>query len=210
MKKPLLLAFLLAFTFPALAQRTEINNHNYYNYYVGPTSMKGDMVGPINKLKSRKLGTGWLRWNDITPILVEEMTKAGYDQVYTNKLFRIDSAQYVLLAALSMRMPMVGILYSEGHAAFPGASDRQPGHQLMGDGKYDYVQMVSTSANRTELIRIRKLPANLVALQENWYWYQYTDNPSDNKYLLTREDIIRVLREDIQEKLATAPKPSKQ
>jgi prepilin-type processing-associated H-X9-DG protein len=210
MKKPLLLAFLLAFTLPALAQRTEIDNHNYYNYYVGPTSMKGDMVGAMGKLKSRRLNTNWLRWDDITPILVEEMTKAGYDQVYTNKLFHIDSAQYVLLAALSMRGPNVGFLYADGHAAFPTASDRQPGHQLMGDGKYDYVQMVSTPANRAELIKIRKLPANLVALQENWYWYQYTDNPSDNKYLLTKEDIIRVLREDIQEKLATAPKPSKQ
>lgn len=210
MKKFLPLVFLLAFAFPGLAQRAEINNHNYYSYYVGPTSMKGGVVGPVNKLKSRKLGTGWLRWNDITPILVEEMTKAGHDQVYTNKLFRIDSAQYVLLAALAMRAPVVGFLYAEGHAAFPTASDRQPGHQLMGDGKYDYVQLVSTSANKTEFIKIRHLPANLLALEENWYWYQYTDNPSDNKYLLTKEDIIRVLREDIQEKLATAPKPVKQ
>ena len=209
MKKHLLLAFILVSAFPGLAQRAEINNHNYYDYYVGPTSMKGDIVGPITKLKSRKLGTNWLRWSDITPILVEEMTKAGYDQVYTNKLFRVDSAQYVVMAALSMTAPMVGFLYAEGHAAFAGASNRQPGHQLLGDGKYDYVQMVSTPANKAEFIRIRKLPANLVALAENWYWYQYTDNPSDNKYLLTKEDIIRVLREDIREKLATAPKPTK-
>lgn len=209
MTKLLLLALLLALAFPTLAQRTEINNHNYYDYYVGPTSMKGDLVGPVNKLKSRKIGTNWLRWNDITPILVEEMTKAGYDQVYTDKLFHLDSARYVLLAALSMNATSVGFLYAEGHSAFPAASDRQPGHQLMGDGKYDYVQLVSAPANKTELIKIKRLPANLLAVEENWYWYQYTDNPSDNKYLLTKEDIIRVLRADIQEKLATAPKPEK-
>jgi len=34
------------------------------------------------------------------------MTRASYDQVYTNKLFHLDSAWYVLLAALAMRMPM--------------------------------------------------------------------------------------------------------
>ncbi|AMR28202.1 hypothetical protein A0257_14645 [Hymenobacter psoromatis] len=210
MKMHLLLAILLTLASPALAQRTAINNHNYYDYYVGPTSMKGGLVGPVDKLKNRNLGTNWLRWNEITPILVDEMQKAGYDNVYTNKLFRIDSAQYVMLAALSMRAPNVGFLYAEGHAAFPSATDRQPGHQLMGEGKYDYVQFVSTQGNKSELIKIRKLPVNLLLLAENWYWYQYTENPSDNKYLLTREDILRVLREDIQERLATAPKPVKQ
>jgi hypothetical protein len=209
MMKLLLLAWLLALAFPSLAQRPAITNHNYYDFYVGPTSMKGDLVGPIDKLKSRKLGTGWLRWEEITPILVDEMMKAGYDQVYSNKLFHIDSTHYVLLAALSMRGPMVGFVYAEGHAMFPKASDRQPGHQLMGEGKAEYVQLVSTPANKAEFITIRKLPANLLALQENWYWYQYTDNLSDNKYLLTKEDIIRVLRADIQEKLGTAPKPVK-
>ena len=47
-------------------------------------------------------------------------------------------------------------------------------------------------------------------LGEDWYWYQYTENPSDSKYLLIKEDIIRVLRQDIQERLATAPKPKRQ
>ena len=209
MKKKVLLAILLPLVFPALAQRAAINNHNYYDYYVGPTSMKGDVIGPVDKLKNRNLGTSWLLWNEITPILVEEMKKAGYDNVYTNKLFRIDSAQYVVLAAYAMSPPNVGFLYAQGHAAFPNATDRQPGHQLMGEGKYDYVQFVSTQGNKSEFIKVRKLPVNMLLLAENWYWYQYTENSSDNKYLVTKEDIIRILREDIQERLATAPKPVK-
>lgn len=207
MQKLLFLVCLLAGALPSLAQRKEITNRNYYDYYVGPTSMRGDVVGPIAKLKSRKLGTSWLQREEITPILVEEMTKAGYNQVYPNKLFRLDSAHYVLLGALAMNATQLGFLYAQGHAAFPVASDRLPGHQLMGDGQYEYVQLVSAPGNQTELIKIRKLPANLFALQENWYWYQYTDNASDNNYLLTKEDILRVLRADIQEKLATAPQP---
>ena len=77
----------------------------------------------------------------------------------------------------------------------------------MSDGKYDFVQFVGSVSGGTEYIKIRKLPGNIFVLAEDWYWYQYTDNSSDNKYLLTREDIIRVLRQDIQDKLATAPKP---
>ena len=62
---------------PAVAQNTAINNHNYYDFYVGPTSMKGDVMGPINKLKSKRLGYNWLRSEEVAPIIVEEITKAG-------------------------------------------------------------------------------------------------------------------------------------
>lgn len=191
---------------PVSAQNRDINNHNYYDYYVGPTSMKGGMVGPIDKLKSRRLGTNWLRQEDITPILVEEMKKAGYDEVYANRLYRLDSAQYVVLAASSYNSN-VGFLYSEGHSAFPSKETRQPRALLLTNGKFEYVQAAGTVTGDNEFIKIRKVPSNIFILAEDWYWYQYTDNSSDNKYLLTKEDIIRVLRQDIQEKLVAAPKP---
>ncbi len=168
--------------------------------------MKGDVVGPIQKLKSKRLGYNWLRRDEITPIVVEEMKKAGYDEVFANRLYRLDSAQYVVLAACSYNSN-VGFLYSEGHSAIPSKETRQPRKLIMSNGKYDFVQFAGTVTGGNEVIKISKLPSNIIVLAEDWYWYQYTDNSSDNKYLVTKEDIIRVLRQDIQEKLAIAAKP---
>ncbi|HEX8330370.1 MAG TPA: hypothetical protein VF629_22760 [Hymenobacter sp.] len=204
--KLLLLSLLTLIVEPVMAQNTAINNHNYYDYYVGPTSMKGDVVGPINKLKSKHLGYNWLRKDEVAPIVIEEMKKAGYNEVFANRLYRLDSAQYVVLAACSYNSN-VGFLYAEGHSAIPSRETRQPRKLLMSNGKYDYVQFAGTVTGGNEDIKIRKLPSNVLILAEDSYWYQYTDNSSDNKYLVTKEDIIRVLRQDIQEKIATAPKP---
>lgn len=206
--KSLLLLLLAFVAMPAVAQNTAINNHNYYDFYVGPTSMKGDVMGPINKLKSKRLGYNWLRSEEVAPIIVEEMKKAGYDEVYANRLYRLDSAQYVVLTACSYNSN-VGFLYSEGHSMIPSKETRQPRKLLVSNGIYDYVQFAGAVSGGSEDIRIRKLPSNIVVLAEDWYWYQYTDNSSDSKYLVTKEDIIRVLRQDIQEKLAAAPKPKK-
>ena len=206
--KHLLLFFLAFITVPASAQNAAINNHNYYDFYVGPTSMKGDVMGPINKLKSKRLGYNWLRSEEIAPIIVEEMKKAGYDDVYAHQLYRLDSAQYVVLAAYSSSSN-VGFLYAEGHSMIPSKATRQPRGFLLTNGKYEYVQSAGTVTGDNEFVKIRKVPSNIIMLSEDWYCYQYTENPSDSKYLLIKEDIIRVLRQDIQERLATAPKPKK-
>lgn len=160
------LSVLLLLAFLAKAQRNEINSHNYYSYYAGPTSMKGGLVGPVAQLKSRQLGTNWLRWDEVTPLLVDEMKKAGYQDVYANQLYRLDSAQYVVLAAYSFTSD-VGFLYVEGHNAFPAAGDRQPGKLLAGDGHEAYVQVAHKRAGNIEVIRVRQLPANLTVLAEN-------------------------------------------
>ena len=134
--------------------------------------------------------------------------KAGYEEVYANQLYRLDSAQYVVLTASSYNSNL-GFLYVEGHTAFPSKKTRQPRALLLTNGKFEYVQTAGTVTGEREFIKIRKVPSNIIMLAEDWYWYQYTENPSDSKYLLIKEDIIRVLRQDIQEKLAAAPKPKK-
>ena len=91
----------------------------------------------------------------------------------------------------------------------PSKATRQPRGFLLTNGKYEYVQSAGTVTGDNEFVKIRKVPSNIIMLGEDWYWYQYTENPSDSKYLLIKEDIIRVLRQDIQERLATAPKPKK-
>jgi len=73
----------------------------------------------------------------------------------------------------------------------------------------DYQQVVTNRTGKNEYIRIKKLPDNILMLAENGYWYQYTTNPEDNQSLVTREDIVQVLRQDIQERLKDALKPTK-
>ena len=37
-------------------------------------------------------------------------------------------------------------------------------------------------------------------------WYQHPEDPGDDRLLVTKADIFRVLRQDIAEKVAAAPK----
>lgn len=199
--KHFLLPALLMLAAPAAfgqRQNPDINNRNYYDYYRKPT-----LDGP---LKGRRLSTGWLGEDEVNLVLQEELKKAGHEWVVGNQLYRLDSVQYVVLNAYSQKSG-VGILYTPGHTAFPQPAHRQErGRDMAGVGHVDYVQSVAGPGAQRDVMRIRRLPDNVLMLAENWYWYQYTENPGDAKHLLTKDDALRILRQDVQEALAALPK----
>lgn len=126
----------------------------------------------------------------------------------SSRLYRLDTTRYVVLTAYSQKANL-GFLYVEGHAMFPLPAHRQKRGIDLTLGHFDYQQVVTNTAGENGWMRIKKLPDNILVLAEEWYWYQTTDNPADNQVLLTREDIVRVLRQDIREKLSAAPKSGK-
>ena len=200
-----LLFFLALLSSGAFGQNPAITNRTYYEYLDGRRALASGAAGLGGHLKGQQLTTEWLGKAEATAVLVEELKKAGHEYVVTNWLYRLDSAQYVVLAVAASEANL-GFLYAEGHNAFPSAASRRPRQAFYPPGRYDYVQTAGTAAGPREHIRIRQLPAQVQVLAEDWYWYQHTEDPGDDRLLVTKADILRVLRQDIAEKVAAAPK----
>ena len=62
----------------------------------------------------------------------------------------------------------------------------------------DYSQCEETESGTTNYIKIKKLPKSISTLSENVYWYQLTDSIEDNKFLVSKELIYEILRQDIK------------
>jgi hypothetical protein len=174
------------------AQKNKINSENYYNHYAS-------LHDP--DIKGKGVTTNWLRLHEVVPIIIDELKKAGYKYPYSYKILKIDSTTRILISAF-VREPCFGILYIEGHYADVNARHRSRSFEDM-----DYRECEETLTDGMNCIRIKKLPENIFWLSEDWYWYQYTDVPSDDKFLVTKEIAISILREDIQKILTKAPKP---
>lgn len=202
LSNPYLMKNILSFLFLLIAVSTfaqkQVTAENYYDYFIkGPaTSVKG-AVG-------NTLTTNWLRENEVVPIIMEELKNAGYEWLYDYSLFQISDNQYIVLSAYC-RKSNFGFLYITGHAAFPNKSHRVNLTQKADRG-VDYMMCTETVSGEPKWVKIETLPENVFVLNENCYWYQYTDNPKDNEIFFSREDAIKILRADIKAYLAKRPK----
>ena len=170
---------------------TQIDTSNYYNYYSNGKNLKGQ--GPT---------TSWLTLNEVVPVIMDELKTAGHDWLYDYKLFKVSPEHYIVLAAYS-RKSNFGFLYIQGHEAFPSKEHRKnlTQNKLLGA---DYSSCEETPSGEPNFIKIKKLPKNVFVLNENCYWYQYTDNQEDNISLLTKETAFKILRDDIKKYLIKA------
>ena len=166
-----------------------IDTSNYYNYF-----------SHGNKLKGSGLTTDWLRLNDVVPVMMEELKNAGHDWLYDYALYKVAKEQYIVLAAYS-RKSNFGFLYIQGHEMFPSKEHRKhlTQNDLLGA---DYSSCEETPSGEPNFVKIKKLPKNVFVLNENCYWYQYTDNMEDNKSLLTKQTAFKLLRQDIKRYLS--------
>lgn len=187
-----LLVLSLLFWQLGLAQ-TDINDKidstNYYSYFSSGKNLKGN-----------GLTTSWLGLNDVVPIIMDELERAGHDWLYDHKLFKVAEGEYIVLAAYS-RKSNFGFLYIEGHEMFPSKEHRKhlTQNDLLGA---DYSSCEETPSGKPNFVKIKKLPKNVFVLNENCYWYQYSNNPEDNKSLLTKETAFKILRTDIKKYLS--------
>jgi hypothetical protein len=167
---------------------TIIDTSNYYNYFSNGKNLKGQ--GPT---------TSWLTLNEVVPVIMDELEKAGHDWLYDYSLFKVATGQDIVLAAYS-RKSNFGFLYIQGHEIFPSKDHRKhlTQNDLLGA---DYSSCEETPSGEPNFIKIKKLPKNVFVLNENCYWYQYTDNIEDNKSLVTRETAFKILRQDVKKYL---------
>jgi hypothetical protein len=171
---------------------TAIDTSNYYNYFSYGKNLQGT-----------RLTTSWLELSDVAPVIEEEMKNAGYMWVTDINLYKVDSAEYIILAAYS-RKSNVGFLYVEGHPMFPDKKDRKA---VKRDSVYR--SCVENSNGKADFVKIDSLPIGIFKLYEACYWYQRTENPDDDKNLITKEIAINILRQDVRAYLSTLPKPTK-
>lgn len=194
----IIICVLLMFMSSIYGQKKEINTNNYYEYYTQFKDLKSKGI------KGKSLTTKWLKLTDVTPILIEELKNSGYLWLYENRLFKIDNNQYIVISAYS-RKSNFGFLYIEGHSAIPVKEHRNELTQLKDRG-VEYISCEETVSGEPNFIKIKKLPDNIFVLNENCYWYQYTDITSDSEILFSKDDAIKILREDIKAYLLKAPK----
>lgn len=162
----------------ALAQNKSITRDNYYNY--------------LNKSNQRPLTTNWLQTNEIIPVILEELNKYGFEENYDNVLFRLPTNEHIVLDVYS-RKANIGFLYNAVHHADPQIEHRKLRHYR--SIQYDY-------SGDWKGIKFDSLQQNLTVLQENWYWYQYSEDKNEINDFVCRAKIIEILRADIRESLA--------
>ena len=191
MKNSLLLISLLYCSY-SFSQKVvkNVDSKNYYDFCVNPKT--------ATKLKGRMFRMNWLRKDEALPIILEELSIANHKHIYEHSLFKLDSCKYIVLSAYS-RKANFGFLYIEGHYAFPKKEHRENITKCNG---MDYRVYIDSPNGKTNFISIEKFPENVFILNENCYWYQSTDNPSDNKYFITKEKIKDILRQDIKNYLS--------
>ncbi|MCQ6958512.1 hypothetical protein [Mucilaginibacter aquariorum] len=218
MKRLLILFISVIFFYANLyAQKKEIkiDTANYYDYEVSP--VKDGFIyakDPANvfKLQGKIISTNWLRSEEVIIVIAEELKNAGYQTVLTNALYQTNDSKYMVVTAL-VEKPRFGILYIDGHYGIINVKQRNGKENLhsrkLNDGSTIYWQS-GYSANDSFTMEYSKMPPNFLLLFENCYWYQYTDNDEDNKYLVNRNKIVEILRKDIRSLLKTAPKPIKE
>jgi hypothetical protein len=171
---------------------TKIDTSNYFTY-LSPKNVSGSIT------------TDWLRLNDVVPIMLEELKRAGYDWLSDRPIYKLKDGQYITLSAYSGKNN-IGFLYIEGHSIPLSKSYRNILFQK-DNSKLNYTQDIQTYSGNTEFVTIKGIPSNIFVLKEDCYFFQYTGNANDNKFLVTKEIAIEILRQDIRKYLAMAPKP---
>jgi hypothetical protein len=173
----------------------KVDSSNYYSYY---SSGKG--------LKGKKISTNWLKELEVVPIIIEELKAAGYNRIYDFELYKLTTGEYLILSVYESDLN-VGIVYTQGHNADVIKEYRNKSlAKITKDvelSTYTYMQ------NDYDVTHISKLPSNIFTLSENSYWYQFTDNKEDDEKLITKDIVIKILRQDIKYIISKFPKLEK-
>jgi hypothetical protein len=167
----------------------KVDTSNYYNFISDGEGLKGD-----------NFGMGWLRLADELPIIKQEMKSAGYDSIHTNYPIEIAKGHFLKVTVYSTELK-AGFLYIEGHSLFPSKEYRKDMTQKQYiNAAYGFFE--KQPGGKENYYKVEKLPKNVLPLNENNYWFQFTENPSDNSKLVTKQMAISFLRQDIRAYLA--------
>ncbi|MDR4952038.1 hypothetical protein REB14_07630 [Chryseobacterium sp. ES2] len=185
--------FFLLFSISTFSQK--INSENYYNFYNNNKE----------NLKSKRLYTVWLNKTEASIILKEEMKNAGFEWLSDFRIVKINDEEFVIALCYSEKSKF-GFVYESSHFAIPKKENRTIKSLYKQDTGNDYSEKIVSINGDSKFVKIKDLPSNLQIIKEDIYWYQRTENPEDDKYLVTKQDMITILREDIRKTLSSFKK----
>jgi len=174
----------LSFTSLLFSQKN--NSENYYENY-----------GKKENLQGKRLGTGWLNEIDAAKILVEEMENAGFEWISEFQIIKISDTEYILATCYSEKSK-VGFVYESTHGAFPKKQNRELKSLLKKMSGNDYSEKIVDLNGNSQFIKIKEMPDNIFIIKEDIYWYQFTENKEDDKYLVTKNDMHEIFRSDMK------------
>lgn len=175
------------------AQELDINKvdtSNYYDYNA--------FNGRQKYLKGKKISETFLKKHEVLLIIKEELEKQKINDIQTHVIYELDSKESIVLDAYTPKQN-IGFIYIE---IFNGVSKanrqlRSPYRRFF-DIDYQETHYTKTGENRVE---IKNMQNNIYILQADNYWYQFTEVAEDNKYLITKDIAIKILRQDVQNKI---------
>lgn len=165
----------------------KIDTSNYYDYNA--------FNGRQKYLKGKRISETFLKKHEVLLIIKEELEKQKINDIQTHVIYELDSKESIVLDAYSPK-ENIGFIYIE---IFNGVSKanrklKSPYRRFF---DLDY-QETHYTKNGKQLIEIKNMQNNIYILQADNYWYQFTENSEDNKYLITKDIAIKILRQDIR------------
>jgi len=187
---------LLIFSFLATAQNP-INSENYYSYYKDYDDYK--------TLKVKKLSTGRLNELEVAKVLSEEMKLAGFEWLNNFRIVNLEENKYIVSICYSEKSKF-GFVFDGSFAMIPNKKIRDLERHTKNEAGYEYAEKIVNLEGESKFVKINQLPENLYLIKSDIYWYQRTENEEINKTLVTKEIIIQILRNDIQNILKSVKK----
>lgn len=188
MRTILLLTSIVFLLSTNLSAQVGLNSNNYYDYYSNGEGLRG-----------LRLTTAWLNKHEVAEIVKDEMREAGFEWLSTFRIVTLDSVNMVVSVCYSEKSNF-GFLYESAHRAFPFPvkEDRQLTSLNKNRSGNDYSEKIILPNGESTFLDIERIPDNLHIIMENIYWYQYTEINKDARKLVSKEDIIDILRADIR------------
>lgn len=177
-------------SFTSLLFSQKFNSENYYENY-----------GKKENLQGKRLATAWLNEIDAAQILSEEMKNAGFEWVREFRIIKVNENEHILAICYSEKSK-VGFVYEPTHGAFPKKQNRELKSLLKRNSGNDYSEKIVDLNGNSQFIKIKDMPDNIFIIKEDIYWFQFTDNKDDDKYLVTKNDMLEIFREDIRKVIA--------
>lgn len=148
-------------------------------------------------MKGKTLTTAWINKIEAAQILAEEMKNAGFEQVRTFRIIKLNETDYILAICYSEKSK-VGFVYESTHMMYPKKENRQLKSLYKESSGNDYSEKIVDLSGNSQFIKIKELPENIQIIKEDPYWYQYTENKEDDKFLVNKDIILEIFRSDVK------------
>ena len=186
MKKIILYFIFLLCSLSIKAQDIKIDSTNYCNFYDYTAHSKKSDVKSFS-----------LSETIIIDIISIEMQKSGFKWISTFRIIKIEESKYVTSICYSDKSNC-GFLFEHIYETEHSQEDRNLKSLNKKYSDNDYTEKIVSLDGSYKFVNIKEIPKKLQILKMNDYWYQESSIKKKNQKLVSKEFIIKLLREDVR------------